>query len=1457
MKSRKYYREIKKTEKLPQGDQKEIDKNKYGQTSSVYTVKETTFEKRFKRTNNNIEDSANTSKKNITSNLKQGTNSGFISQNKIPVSNQEGITEKKVITSRFRRNYLEKKNQNKRYTEKELQQIIKIQNWWRRMLAILNGYKIRDTLREQNKNYVIKSQKIYTEKYISNQNSEQPSVINSFKNSYPYINNLNKMTSSRSYTNINNVTSNMNRNLNPNIGLHQSSSQNYIQTFDKRIITQTSPRIVQSESTSPSVKSKYIIETKKVEIFRKPKNFISTKYVNESNYNMTKSMSHYDIKHIMSNIWNDEVYCSTVESLCCLGDDVKNNISQNTLIFEELEEEIRKLKSLLMQKDEEISNLMGNLRETRNQLNVNIRKNLLIKEGYKQKNLDQDAHELQIITKKIDWNDLNIPSPVSEIFIESFENKMPQKMQYIEGMQIMGKKTEEYQESNQESISDPEAVLEIQEMNALSIISNKIKYKNICQHLQSLMILAQKKEEQSEEYSINMKEKEEKHYGIETIPIEKEPLIFQKIEQINITSIKPKPRKPRNQIQELDGLEIINYKRPKIELKRKVKPKFIPQNVDEISIKSLLKIVEKKKEPIILIQELDGIEIIKSPKEPHIPQCVDEMEIPREYDMLLVKPTWNSLQVQGSGLNLLAIPRDLGLENQEIDEFAILGMEKPDLFIETLENVAYEKPKVQQKIQVLIPLPENNIEKSGSFKINGIKKETEVKVVEKIVVKNAEKKIIPNIISKIDRFKINGIKKETEVKVVEKIIEKRVEKKIVPNEIINLEKFAIEGKEKKEIRKIINLKGLFIKGKEKKVVINKITSPSKFQLRAIKRRQIVEKQQVVEKQEVIEEKEPYENIEENVVEISILRKQKKIEPNEIIIIDSIHIDGIEQIKEEKEEEEYVPIKRKGFVEKIKKNIITKDKKEVRKIKLFVQKRENFFIPQAYSLKQEFGKVETKTIIVHEFNNINIGDKISVSLYGKPKKGKKMDTIENFEEEEEIKKEEPMKIIIEKKIPNDWNKKIRPSTSSLIIYGKQIKPQQSYVKIIKKKEETQHIEPKIVQRPELEIILGDEIKLEQLELPQLEMISGDEIVLSQLEQPKLQIVQKEVIETPIQQKQIIKKEVTETVEKVVRNWKDELKMIKSTKLNIAGQKRIEKVVKQEKIIEKIIEKEKEEYDIENYAFNLISDKKKIILDIENFGFDLEGNKGMILKEGPAQTIKITKEKITKKITKEQVLIPSYILQLSLMGQPKKEEKIQEVKKIEEIKKSVIKPKMILKSVKENQLFIQGIEIKYHKTQFQQIQKYQVSKNGTIKTISWNDLNSLTKESNFNFLHERVEPAKQIETKEVVKTVEKIVEVGKIIDWNKDNQIENNSNINIIRKRVEKEKGKVQIIEIEKKMDWNKDNKLKNIGSINLLGKELEKPKEITKTVEKIIEVGKVIDWNKVNKMKIIGLIVSMI
>lgn len=56
---------------------------------------------------------------------------------------------------------------------------------------------------------------------------------------------------------------NSNLNMSPDINMMSSSGM-----LNKHIYIQNSPRIVQSASTSPSVKNRYIIETKKVEIFR-------------------------------------------------------------------------------------------------------------------------------------------------------------------------------------------------------------------------------------------------------------------------------------------------------------------------------------------------------------------------------------------------------------------------------------------------------------------------------------------------------------------------------------------------------------------------------------------------------------------------------------------------------------------------------------------------------------------------------------------------------------------------------------------------------------------------------------------------------------------------------------------------------------------------------------------------------------------------------------------------------------------------------------------------------------------------------------------------------------------------------------------------------------------------------------------------------------------------------------
>ena len=1156
MKSQRAVKEIIKSEKLPQGQTYVVSgrRNKDGITTNVYTVKETTLEKRIKRAYGN-ESSLNKSEQFATTNINQGVNSDFKTQNKITFSNDEENMFPKYKSSTTRRKNISRGYTSRRYSKKEIEKIIEIQRWWRRILAKINGYEIRESFKIDNNNNLVKSQKVYTERYMSTVSSQSSNRTN------------NVNFNSKSYSKINtNLNTNMKKNLNSNLN-SSSSSQNYAKTFEKRVIRHSSPKAA-SGSTSPSVKSKYIIETRKVEVFRKPKNSIGNKCVKETN----SSISNYEVKKLMRGIWNNENYCSQVESLSCLADDGKSNISQNTLLLEEYEEEIRKLNSILVQKDDELNNLMANLKETKNKLNISLSKNIKKRNGYNQKKLEMDAHELQIISTKLGWNDENIPFPVNEIFIESIENKIPQRMQCIEGMYIMGKKQEE---SMQESTSDPEAVLEIQEMNSLCIISNKRKPKCICQHLQSLMILPPKKEEHNEENSL--KEKEEKN--LEMIPVEKEPLIFQKIEQINYKS-KPKPRKPRNQIQELDGFEIIKYNFPK----RKIKNKFLVQNIDRICLKSSMRKIEKN-----TIQELDALEIIKTQKKPHIPQCIDALEIEREYDMLMVKPIWDSLRIQGSGLNILALPSDMGLENQGVDEFEILGMEKPTLYMETLEQISIERPDSLQNIQVLIPLPENTIEQFN-FKINGIKKKPEIKIVEKIIEKIVERKKPPNKIAKSGRLLIKGKTKVFKEKILkldtffikgkEKIDNRKIIKlgsfnikgkeKSVKNKVIKQDKFTIKKIEKIDNNRIINSENIEIKGKEKKVIVNKIIKNERIQYKG-KEKKIIEnkiikneriqykgKEKKIIKNKIFrnyriklegferEEKEPEENIEESVIEICLLKNQKKIVPNKIKKSDRFKIKGLEEPKD---------------VEKEIENI------------------ENLCISKAYSTKEE----------IHEFNNIGIGENLVINIEGNEK-------------------------IVEK----DWNEMIKKCMATKLF------------------------------------------------------------------------IQKEYEKVEIPEQEIIEKEEMETEEKLYKNWNDEIRPVKTLKLNI------EAIEKQEEIIEK----EREEFDIENFALNILDSGKKFreSLYIENSCFDLEGKKDKILKE----------------IKKEQILMPSRVNQFNLISQ---------------IKKSV------LKSVKENKIFINGIKQK------------------------------------------QIQP----EIKEIIKTVEKIVEVEKKIDWNKTNKIEKKGKINLLKRK----------------------------------------------------------------------------
>ena len=415
--------------------------------------------------------------------------------------------------------------------------------------------------------------------------------------------------------------------------------------------SERSGRSERVQSLSPVGKNKYIVETKKVEIFSKPRYSSVSSSSRETNVSISKSQ----VKNFMTKMWLEEIYCSNVESLCCLVDNQnsqRNNqdfemyekeLEKNAIIIKDYEAQIKKLKSMLNIKEQEMKRMLQNLQQTENnlkiknkqiyELNIKTAKNeeLLDKDSHelqiismkKEKNknkvLDKDAHSLQIISLKSKWNDILIPSPVNEIYIQTIKN-------YEEIKRIQMRKEEEIRKRELEKISN----LEFQEMGTLSILTRKPKKINLCQRLESIMIISKQRIA---------------------------PLQLQKIDKINIV---PRYIKPKNEIQELDGLEIIHMKKNKI-----------------------VRLVE---------QRLNGL------------------EIQREYDMLLVKPVWNSLKIQGTGLNLIAMPRDVQLENQEIDEFEILGT-KPE------------------KIKVLIPVAENNMQKITNFEIIGkVKLKADLKI---------------------------------------------------------------------------------------------------------------------------------------------------------------------------------------------------------------------------------------------------------------------------------------------------------------------------------------------------------------------------------------------------------------------------------------------------------------------------------------------------------------------------------------------------------------------------------------------------------------------------------------------------------------------------------------------------------------------------------------------------------
>ena len=230
-----------------------------------------------------------------------------------------------------------------------------------------------------------------------------------------------------------------------------------------------------------------------------------------------------------------------------------------------------------------------------------------------------------------------------------------------------------------------------------------------------------------------------------------------------------------------------------------------------------------------------------------------------------------------------------------------------------------------------------------------------------------------------------------------------------------------------------------------------------------------------------------------------------------------------------------------------------------------------------------------------------------------------------------------------------------------------------------------------------------------------------------------------------------------------DWNKMTRPIKSTKLVIKSIPHIEPQI------------EKEELVMENFAFNLSENNKHFdnLILFENGGFDIEGNKGIILKEGPAQTIQIKKEVILSPSKNEGFNI------------------IHEIKKVE------------LKSVSEKRLQING----EYNVVVDPKENVKIIEKIIEKKINWNEFN-IMQHTDLNILHkkQKVNLIKQIITSILLQGEEmsqpqveqKIIQKEKIVTvtktW-KDLQAQRNAKFSLI--------GKAKIIKKTKLLVANGD------------------------------------------------------
>ena len=242
---------------------------------------------------------------------------------------------------------------------------------------------------------------------------------------------------------------------------------------------------------------------------------------------------------------------------------------------------------------------------------------------------------------------------------------------------------------------------------------------------------------------------------------------IQNIDQIEILKIP----KQENEIEYIDSIELHYHNKKQVDLYPETQQEILYEPVIKISTKlpteDFNKPINVKQgkpinteeqtcsfniknyKPIIknYPEKIPDLTILSKEKENPVLQNIDDLYLPASYDMLYMRPSWSSLDVQAlGGLNLLVNSLDLGLERQEIsniqktglknktndwnllitpeavDEFKIIDPkvenEEVELLVEVLDNFeicANNKTKLYK----LVEIPENEMEHLDDINISG------------------------------------------------------------------------------------------------------------------------------------------------------------------------------------------------------------------------------------------------------------------------------------------------------------------------------------------------------------------------------------------------------------------------------------------------------------------------------------------------------------------------------------------------------------------------------------------------------------------------------------------------------------------------------------------------------------------------------------------------------------------